>query len=485
MGLLNLLNKKNHSVNTEAINDNNENTTKSQNTDKTTSNDNANSDSKFRFVIQDIFNIEGKGCVVVGMVENSVMRKDDAVYVIKTNGKTLRASITGIELYKVGLIDEAKPDQNVGVFFRDLETDQLDKGDVIVNASDNIFSSPVTKEEKEEEKSSLEISKKLREDGIVTENRRNELGSVVFQTNIKSEMLETLTLQECSFILKSLEHFNEKSALPNYDANRKVVYDVIIDKIKTSNSLFMLFDKVTGQPFIGNEIAEVYSTKHWADMAVKHYEETYRQLYVENFTLNGTDKIKCNLFAYLFFLGMENLILDNGAYSIQFKRNEILPPPDWSGLEPINVPVTNPSLRLAVNIYLAEARWGVNYAEREENLKNKENNMLSQLRNGKFLIPIKSTGEEKTGENEAVFKKGGTISFALITNSQEKTFVPLFTDWLEFEKAYNKDQWKGMIITVKDALSIAKDNEGMVVNPFGENLIISNVLAGEIFKDLL
>ena len=182
---------------------------------------------------------------------------------------------------------------------------------------------------------------------------------------------------------------------------------------------------------------------------------------------------------------MENFILDNGAYSMQIKREEILPPPDWSGLEPINVPVTNPSLRFAVNTYLAEARWGVDYAEREDNLKNKENQMISELRKGKFLIPIKSTDVEKTGKNESILNNGRTINFALITNSQEKAFVPLFTDWLEFEKSYSKDEWNGMIITIKDAFSMAKNNEGMVINPFGENLIISNVLASEIFKDLL
>ncbi|MSR90997.1 SseB family protein [Inconstantimicrobium porci] len=76
------------------------------------------------------------------------------------------------------------------------------------------------------------------------------------------------------------------------------------------------------------------------------------------------------------------------------------------------------------------------------------------------------------------------MNFALITNSQEKAFVPLFTDWLEFEKSYSKDEWNGMIININDALSKAKNNEGMVINPFGENLIISNVLASEIFKDL-
>ena len=71
--------------------------------------------------------------------------------------------------------------------------------------------------------------------------------------------------------------------------------------------------------------------------------------------------------------------------------------------------------------------------------------------------------------------------FAKLVNTEQASFVPLFTDWMEFQKAYDKKEWNGMIISIMDAITLAK-NDGVVINPLGENLILNQNSMEEIKK---
>lgn len=75
MGFLNIFNKKKPTKNLEENSDKIEKINENQNINKKNNNSNNNNNCnsvKFRLVIQDIFRIKGKGCVVVGIVENNV-----------------------------------------------------------------------------------------------------------------------------------------------------------------------------------------------------------------------------------------------------------------------------------------------------------------------------------------------------------------------------------------------------------------------------
>lgn len=51
-------------------------------------------------------------------------------------------------------------------------------------------------------------------------------------------------------------------------------------------------------------------------------------------------------------------------------------------------------------------------------------------------------------------------------------FTPVFTDWTEFTKIYQKDQWNGLVLTFDQIVQIGK-KMGLVINPLGENLIMN------------
>lgn len=320
----------------------------------------------------------------------------------------------------------------------------------------------------------------------LTEARKNEIGPIVFSENIDGKMLDNINVQENIFLLKSIEHFNNLSALQNFEKNHQIIYDGMINKVKNSEILYILFDQVTGYPFLSEGTVEVYSQYRFAEEAVKHYFEMYRKLEIRTVEKEKTGLPEnIDLFAFLYYLGIDKIVIDNGMYSVKIDRAEILPPPDWSNAEPITIPVTNPSLRYAMLDFLGEARWAVSYPDREKNAADKERTMLNEIKAAKYLIPMQTTGKtEKTEEYKITFKQGGTMRFAMITNSDDKVFVPLFTDWIEFRKVYNQDEWSGCIFSLSDAIAIGEKDEGIVINAYGENVILNNEIIAKLKDEI-
>lgn len=315
----------------------------------------------------------------------------------------------------------------------------------------------------------------------LTKERKDQIGPIVFKEKIEEDDLMNLTIQENIFLLCTIQHFHDKSPLNNFENNVKVLYQSIIKKLKDATVLYMVYDQATGFPFLNEGYVDIYSTEAYAKDAVDYYMQQYRKLEVR--ALHKEDSnlpSQISIFAYLYYLGMEQLMIDNGKYKVVVKRDEVLPPPDYSNVPNISVPIVNPVLRNAMIDFFGEARWLVNYPNRQENLKKREDRMIEEICKAKYLVPMRYEGDaEKSGENQVTFKEGAKLTFAKITNTEQATYMPVFTDWIEFEKAYDKHIWNGMIVTIKDAITIGA-GDGVVINPYGENLTLNEKSIKEI-----
>jgi elongation factor Tu len=80
----------------------------------------------FRMTIEDVFAIRGRGTVATGRVESGRLRVGDEVRV----NDTIAVTVDGIEAFRKELT-EAGPGDNIGVLFRSLKRDQLNRGDVL------------------------------------------------------------------------------------------------------------------------------------------------------------------------------------------------------------------------------------------------------------------------------------------------------------------------------------------------------------------
>lgn len=83
----------------------------------------------FRLTIDGVFHIEGRGVVATGTVESGEVHVGDKVY-ISGNGKSLYATVTGIEMFRK-LLDQAEEGDNCGVLLRGVTEDEVEEGMVM------------------------------------------------------------------------------------------------------------------------------------------------------------------------------------------------------------------------------------------------------------------------------------------------------------------------------------------------------------------
>jgi len=83
----------------------------------------------FRLTVEDVFVIKNRGIVATGRVESGTLRVGDTVQI----DGAFDARVDGIEIFRKS-IDEAQAGDNIGVLFRGLEKNQLNRGSVLTAA---------------------------------------------------------------------------------------------------------------------------------------------------------------------------------------------------------------------------------------------------------------------------------------------------------------------------------------------------------------
>lgn len=83
----------------------------------------------FRMTVEDVFVIRNRGVVATGRVESGTLRVGDTVQI----DGTLDARVDAIEVFRKS-VDAASAGDNIGVLFRGVEKNQLDRGSVLTAA---------------------------------------------------------------------------------------------------------------------------------------------------------------------------------------------------------------------------------------------------------------------------------------------------------------------------------------------------------------
>jgi hypothetical protein len=310
----------------------------------------------------------------------------------------------------------------------------------------------------------------------VTAERKNEIGDMIYDDDIPAETLKFLSNQELLFLLTALEVFQKTAPLPGFEKNHRKVYNEILGRVRDSEMLYVLYDVTTGYPFIDHGFANVYFEKEIAETAARLYFNQFRKVIVREIKVENPDDtsaVKRGFFDYLYYVGIENIFVDNGAYRARFKRNEIVAAPgDWNKTEDNKNPI-NPALNFAMLDFLEELRWPVNYEKRDEVVKAKEMRMLSLIRNGRFIIPMQHEGPVEVMEDGMMkFNKDTKFKFLVIKTKDEKQFLPVFTDAIEFAKKLHGSEWNAAVFTYQDILKFVQDKEGITINPDGQSVVL-------------
>lgn len=93
----------------------------------------------FVMLIEDAFEIKGRGMVVTGYVDSAPVNRGDVVGIIRMNGMHLAAKVMGIESNKT-LLDSANPGEAVGILLDGVNPGQVFSGDVLTSLGSPIQS---------------------------------------------------------------------------------------------------------------------------------------------------------------------------------------------------------------------------------------------------------------------------------------------------------------------------------------------------------
>ena len=311
----------------------------------------------------------------------------------------------------------------------------------------------------------------------VPSEKKDEIGAMIYEEEIDPEYVKGLSGQELLFLLTALEVFNKKAALPGFEKNHRLIYNEVLRRVRDAEYLFVLYDQSTGYPFIEQGFANVYFEQELAEKAAEIFNKQFRKVaarkcQIEDPNYKGGGKF--GFFDYLYYIGIENLLVDNGGYRARFKRNEIVAAPgEWSGAERRPEPV-NSALNFAMIDFLEEVRWPVKYEKRDDILKAKEMRMLSLIRGAQLLVPTQHEGPTEVDENGRIkIGKDTKLKFMVVKTKDEKQFLPVYTDPFEFAKQGVTKDWNAGVFRYQDVIRFVQDREGIVINPLGQSVVLT------------
>lgn len=313
-------------------------------------------------------------------------------------------------------------------------------------------------------------------DETVSDERKDEIGPYIYEEEISADTIKSLSSQELLFLLTALEMYHKKSPLPGFEKNHRNIYNEVLGRVRDAEYLYVLYDAATGYPFIDHGFGNVYLEEEIANKAVELFAKQFRRLVVRKCKVENDQlpaNVKRGFFDYLYYIGIDNLVVDNGAYRARFKRNEIVAAPgDWNNEDLGKHPV-NPALNFAMLDFIEEIRWPVQYEKRNEIIRAKEMRMLSLIRSSNFIVPMQHEGPAEVLEDGRMkFNKDSKFKFLMLNTKDDKHFLPVFTDGIEFGKKLRGTEWNAAVFKYQDILKFMSDKDGITINPEGQSIVL-------------
>jgi hypothetical protein len=183
------------------------------------------------------------------------------------------------------------------------------------------------------------------------------------------------------------------------------------------------------------------------------------------------------MFGDMYRSGFEILVIDNGQTHLVMSLFDVIEKPDFSKIPEINRPIMNPTLVCAANNFFQ----GLSTKRVNRDM---EATMFREIYHGKYLMPLDTSkmNLEKTNPSngESVIKEKSVMQFPLIRNAENKNFYPLFTDWNEFRRFDREQKFSGNIATFNDMKFFITQGDGIVINPYGANIILKKEMISAI-----
>ena len=100
--------------------------------------------------------------------------------------------------------------------------------------------------------------------------------------------------------------------------------------------------------------------------------------------------------------------------------------------------------------------------------------MLSLIRQAQFLVPTQHEGPAELLEDGRVKISADTkLKFLVLKTSEDKQFIPVFSDAFEFAKQEKNGEWNAGVFRYQDIIHFIQDRDGIVINPKGQSVVLT------------
>lgn len=263
-----------------------------------------------------------------------------------------------------------------------------------------------------------------------------------------------------SVLQKLIVKFNENK--------NQQLYVRIIQGIQNSEKLWIAFSENSNNYFLGSEqgraAAYIFSEK-------EYYEKYYVHITAKGKKIKAVEnpaKYRMALLADLYRCGFECIVVDNGQTYMRISLFDIIKKPEpQKNLKQVGA-ITNPEL-------MRTANWIFQENERDKIDTRLWQMLFTEIFKAEYIVAA-DTKELKIGKNtgrDFNITDDSKVGFPILENNDGKKYYPFFTDWNEYRKFDTETKLTIMAAGFKDMKTFMNKADGIVINPFGINIIIN------------
>lgn len=329
---------------------------------------------------------------------------------------------------------------------------------------------------------------------MLEKNRMNELfQKFVIAQDMPDDELTDLNLEELTYIYAATEATKKDNNLTeqlkqrsiNMPIRQQIIYWRVVEAIKSADGIYVAFTEQPAYPYLdeaGNAL--VFSTEETAKKMAEHLLTAKKAKTVIRKLEN---KAITALFVQLYYIGSEQVLIDNGSHPMAVKRTDVLPEPEWKDENVAKQQVYNGKLQLYLIQFTQFIRTGEGTPDQEKlkTIDLLEKRMVIELVKSRFLVPMMLVDKEgkqiKPGEAVPNSSEVSRKLPYLTDGTTKSQWLPAFTDWAEFSRVYKPAEWGAAVVNYDGLIKIAKDTAGqIVVNAKGCGYRITEKTMGRI-----
>lgn len=255
------------------------------------------------------------------------------------------------------------------------------------------------------------------------------------------------------------------------------LYVRIIKEIQNIDKIWVAFSDASNNYYLGNNngnaTAFVFSEKEYFEKYFVYME----QKGIKIRAVENDVKYRMAFFGDLFRCGFESIVIDSGQTYLSLNIFDIIKKPDTENMPKDAKMIVNPDL-------LRTANWF--FQENALKLANEKmwQLLFSEIFKGQYIIPVDASKikTHKNSGNEFDITDDSVAAFPMLQNNDGKKFYPFFTDWNELRKYDMESKFVCMAGGFKEMANFAGKSDGIVINPFGSNIMLNAQMLDDIAR---